>query len=235
MNLTIENLEKLKGFGKKKKFINKHKLLPQFPFNLCISGPTGCGKGVLLLNLILKFIHFDRLYLATKHIDQPQVQMLVKFFEKIEEKCDEQILFVTNDLNEVQEVDEYDGRLQNLVVFDDMQCEKDLNKISSHIIRGRHNGIATICIFQQYTKIPRVIRLNTHYFCIFNSYNKTEERILYNEIGFALPKEKFMEYYRKALAEKYNFFFVDTRSKEKELIYRKNFNEIIVEKNNIPL
>ena len=80
MNLTIENLEKLKGFGKKKKFINKHKLLPQFPFNLCISGPTGCGKGVLLLNLILKFIHFDRLYLATKHIDQPQVQMLVKFF-----------------------------------------------------------------------------------------------------------------------------------------------------------
>ena len=50
--INIDNLKKIKG---KKRYRNKHPLLPQHPFNMLIVGPTNCGKTNMLMNLILKF------------------------------------------------------------------------------------------------------------------------------------------------------------------------------------
>lgn len=229
MKLDIENLEQLKQFSNKKKFRNKHPLLPQFPFNMLIIGPTGCGKGVLLLNLILKFITFDKLYLYSKHIDQPQVQMLISFFNKIKEQTSEDILYVSNDIEDVVSVDDVDSSLQNLIIFDDMILENNLNQVVNFFIRGRHSTCSTIMISQIYMKVPRSIRLNTHYIALFKIPNRREQQIIYGEIGYGLNRNEFKTYFQKAIKEPFDFFFVDTRAKMKQLMYRKNFNYVLVE------
>ena len=229
MKLDVEDLSKLKYFSNKKKFRNRHKLLPQFPFNMIISGQTGAGKTMLLLNLIVKWIVFDKLYLYTKHMDQPAVQMLITFFEKIQAKTGEELLFVSSDIEDVVPVDELDGSIQNLVVFDDFILESNLDTVVDYYVRGRHRNCSNIFLTQIYTKIPRPIRLNTKIFCFF-FFPAKELQILNSEINFCLTKEKFKELFVKAINEKYNFFYVDTTQKKKALMFRKNFNQILIDK-----
>jgi Flp pilus assembly CpaF family ATPase len=51
MKLDIINIDNVKKIKATRKCRNKHPLLPQAPFNMIISGGTGCGKTNLLLNI----------------------------------------------------------------------------------------------------------------------------------------------------------------------------------------
>ena len=75
----------------------------------------------------------------------------------------------------------------------------------------------------------RSIRLNTHYIALFKIPNRREQQIIYGEIGYGLNKDEFKTYFQKAIKEPFDFFFVDTRAKMKQLMYRKNFNYVLVE------
>ena len=44
-----------------------------------------------------------------------------------------------------------------------------------------------------------------------------------------LDKEEFYDLFHKATNEPYQFFFIDTRAKTKELMFRKNFDGIMVD------
>ena len=110
MKLDIPDFSNIKHYTNKKKFRNRHPLLPQWAFNMIISGPTGSGKSWLTYALICKFLVFDKLYLYTRHTDQPGVQMLITFFEKIEKKTGEEILHLENDI-------------ENLIPLDDINPE----------------------------------------------------------------------------------------------------------------
>jgi hypothetical protein len=44
-----------------------------------------------------------------------------------------------------------------------------------------------------------------------------------------LDKEQFYELFHKATSEPYQFFFIDTRAKTTELMFRKNFDGIMVD------
>ena len=221
--INIDNLKKVKG---KKRYRNKHPLLPQHPFNMLIVGQTGCGKTNMLLNLILKFSSFDRLYIFSKHLHQPKMVLLNDIFDKVKEKTDEDILFMSNTLDDLPPVDEMDSELQNLIIFDDMICEPNLTPVVDYFIRGRHSNCSSIFLSQIYTKIPRQIRLNTHYFCFFNTPNRLEINIINNDCNYELEKDDFKNRFKKAVSKKYDFFFIDTKTTNPALKYRKNFNYV---------
>ena len=225
--INIDNLKKIKG---KKRYRNKHPLLPQHCYNMLIVGPTNSGKTGLLLNIILKFSTFDKLYIFSKHLHQPKMVLLNDIFDKVREKTDEDILFMSNTLDDLPEPEELETseKTQSLIIFDDMICEPNLTPVIDYWIRGRHIGLGCSCIFlsQIYTKIPRQMRLNTHYFCFFNTPNRMELNIINNDVNYELDKAECIKRFTKATSIPYSFFFIDTKTTIPQLKYRRNFNYI---------
>ena len=68
--MEIENLgDQL--FAEKELSVNVNFLAPKWSFRMLIIGPSGCGKSNLLMNLITKYLYYDKLFLYSKHLDQP--------------------------------------------------------------------------------------------------------------------------------------------------------------------
>ena len=56
-------------------------LYPTHPVRCIITGPSECGKSVLLTNLILKIINeYDKMYSYTPSLHQDSYQKLIKCF-----------------------------------------------------------------------------------------------------------------------------------------------------------
>ena len=233
MKLDIINIDNLKKV-KQSKYRNRHPLLPQHPFNMLIVGQTNTGKTSFLLNLILRrFIEYDKIYYYGKHLHQPKIQMLVKAFDEIYDKTEDDILEVSNDIRECITPDDIDPEEgQTLMIWDDMIGEKDLSVVEDWYIRGRHSNASCIFISQVYMKVLRPIRLNTHYFVFYGTPNRRELNIIYQENGYNLDKEEFIKRFNQATKVKYNFFLIDNKTTTPELQYRKNFNYIYKLKNN---
>jgi len=69
-----------------RKYKDKDPLAPKWPFRMLITGPSGCGKTNTLLEMILTgFLHFDKIYLYAKNIQQDKYQFLIKTINELEE------------------------------------------------------------------------------------------------------------------------------------------------------
>jgi len=72
-----------------RKYKDKDPLAPKWPFRMLITGPSGCGKTNTLLEMILTgLLHFDKIYLYAKNIQQDKYQFLIKTINELEEKLD---------------------------------------------------------------------------------------------------------------------------------------------------
>ena len=154
---------------------------------------------------------------------------MIEFFDKIEEKTAEKILITANSLDDVIPMEELDDSIQNLIVWDDFIMDPNFHIVSDFLVSSRHKNASNIVLAQHYIRIPRTCRLNTHYFCFYNVGNKRELSLLYGEIGQGIEtQEEFIKTFKKCTKDKYCFFYCDTRTKIKELMYRRNFNYIML-------
>lgn len=228
MKLDIQNCDNLKKIPSSKKYRCKNKLLPQHPYRWIVSGSSGSGKTNMITWYLLKFASYDRLYIYSKHLDQPKFAMLKNFFDKIQERTGEEILFMSNDIEDVVPVDELNENCMNLVLFDDMMMEKQ-HSIVEYWIRSRHKNCSVISLVQKWSQVPRVCRINTNIISLFAVPNKREVNLLYSEVGMGLDKDEWIRKFKKATSDKYSFFHIVPDEKHKALRYRKNFNEIETE------
>jgi len=111
-------------------FINRHVLVPQWPFRLLICGQTGCGKTNLLLNLLFNYLYYNRLYVYAKDLSESSYMFLQEFFDDVHRKLEEdyeiteQIVTFSSNKADIVDVDNLDKEYQNLIVFDDFVTEK---------------------------------------------------------------------------------------------------------------
>ena len=71
--------------------------------------------------------------------------------------------------------------LKNLMIFDDLQLEKQC-KCESYYVRGRHSNVDCFYLAQNYFKLPRqTIRENANFICIFPQDQKNITHI-YNDM-----------------------------------------------------
>ena len=91
-----------------------------------IIGPSGSGKTQLLLNLIvMKWMKWDRLYLIAPNVDDQRCYEVLKDMnEKALKKKGENIIEFITDIDDAPSVEELDGSINNLVVYDDVRQSK---------------------------------------------------------------------------------------------------------------
>ena len=214
----------------KQEFINRHVLAPQWPFRLLICGQTGCGKTNLLLNLLLNYLYYNRLYVYAKDLSESSYMFLQEFFDDVHRKLDEdyeiteQIATFSSNKADIVDLDNLDKEYQNLIVFDDFVTEKDQDRIIELFTRGRKKNVSVIYLTQSYYSTPKDIRLQCNYFMFFNIGSKREVIEIEKDHAIGVTKEEFLEMFKSATEDPYSFMTIDLKTKEKRNKFRKNLD-----------
>jgi len=241
--LTFKNIDSLCKTDKDS--ISKHILIPKQPFRMSIVGFSGSGKTNMVVQLITNKLIVDRLYVVSKHLQQPKMDYMFEYFENLDKKVNQRlnrkkkslvkmnlhrtIQLWTCDLEDLPDPEELDKEYNNVILFDDLMTEKDLRKVETYFIRGRHSNSTCIWLAQSFfTGVPRKVRLNSSHFVLFNAPSKSEIKRISNEVAPDLTQKEFMDLFNRAIEEDYSFFFIDTTQKRKLLKYRKNLDEALI-------
>ncbi len=205
MEISIENYDTLvKQFVDDKLTKVKHEHCPRPPFRMLVSGCSGCGKSNFVINMITKFLSFDKLIICCSTLYQPKYQMLKALFDDADEQVKESLRIklrkvrikskkLTPEQIE-QQVDEIfepicdyyespqqinldflkDTHKQSIVLFDDVLLEPKQKNAVEVFSKGRHCNISVIYITQSFYGTPKLIRNNISIFCIFKTCSKID-------------------------------------------------------------
>ena len=232
--ITIDNYDELvkKTLGNDVKFKKNKYFLPKNPFHSLLIGSTGSGKTSLLLNMLLKWMKFDKVIVCAKMNEEDKYQFLEKFFNDVAKHTKQPVsnFFETyNNLNDLPDVSTYenDGTTK-IIIFDDMVNEKDQNKILDYFIAGRKKGFSCFYLSQRFTNVPKVIRNNCHFYVIYNQRPK-EVNIIHQDLVGDMDLKTFRKVFNICASQKYSFLVIDM-TLPVELKYRKGFDCFYLEK-----
>lgn len=235
--MAVVNLDPLidKVLGKENELLENSFLLPKNPFHSAITGQTGCGKTTLLLNLLLKYYHYSKVYICAKDIKERHYEFIIKFFEQLNQersKAAQQKLPLTDILETFNNLDDMPAAeslpkddLTRIVVFDDWINEPHQDKIEDYYTMGRKRGCSCIYISQRYIEIPKVVRTQTSVFFIFKQ-KKQDVTAIFNDLIDDMPIEKFRELMKRISKIPHGFLTIDR--KETLLKYRIGLDEFLV-------
>jgi len=156
----------------KSNYAQGHSCMSEDVFRMLICGPSNSGKTNTLLHMIYELLEFDKIYLFSKNLHQNKYQdLLQKFDEEINPNVGYEVIEAYGDeIIPLEELPEYN---QKIVVFDDLVCESNQNKIINYFINGQHRNCCVIYLTQTFYKVPKNIRDN----CIFRFLPKENKRI----------------------------------------------------------
>lgn len=228
--ITIKNYD---DFNKlKKEYTNLNPLVPQWPFRLLISSPSGSGKTNLALNLIMEYVYWDRIYVVSKMIASEDKYINLKdWLENLQKKIQKKkhddnivIYHFFDSFSGLPDVDSIDANYQNLILIDDMVTTKNQDQIAEYFIRSRKKNCSIIYLTQSFYKTPKLIRDNCTDFVIFDVGSKRELQEISKTVAFRITYDEFVKLYQKCIAEDYGFIYISTRHHELPLHIRCGFD-----------
>ena len=207
--------------------INITELAPKWAFRLLIIGPSGSGKTNMLVDLLLNHIYYDNIYIYAKDLEEPLYLFLKEFFEKVKNIKGSELRAEFHDTLELPNIDTIDKKKQSLIIFDDFITEKDQSLIKDLFVRGRKKNISTIYLSQSYFDIPRIIRLNSQYFALFDISDKKELRSIADSHSTRVSFNEFQDLYREIMDEPFSFMVIDKVSPHLPLHLRKKWDGLL--------
>ena len=162
-------------------------------------------------SICFELLEYNKILPFSKNLHQNKYQSLLQYSaEKINPSPEVGYEVIEAPDDEIIPLEELPVANQNIVVFDDLVCESNLNSIINYFINGRDRNCCVIYLTQTFYKVPKNIRDNCSHFCIFRFLSRENKRIA-DEIGV------------NATDKKYSFFYYDKPQK----LMKKNFNEDI--------
>jgi len=232
-----------------------HFLLPSPSCRALLIGQSSCGKTNLLLRLLLKdkWLDYNRLYIYSKSLHQPEYKILttclnlgysksdvLKIFETKKGNCDQflETLIKQNKIkisvdsfshsDSIPDPSEIDYEKRNLFVFDDVMNVNNQSKAEDYYTRGRHNNISCFYIAQNYFKLPRqTIRSNANVLILF-SLPKKDLYHIYED--FCSSDMEFCEFQNLFSNKPYEYVVINTELSPAEGKYQVNLNSVYVPK-----
>ena len=221
---------------------SKYANVPKVPFRAIILGPSGSGKSVLLVSLILDIYRdvYERVYVFSPSINHDSIWDPVKKYVKENLKVDlekEQCFFEdykSSDLLKIIDTqtkvtkfmkEQKQKKLYNiLIILDDIADSPEIarhNKLlQSLYVRGRHAGISVVTASQKSFILHPVIRVNATQLFIFRLRNQKELDNIVDELSALADRKTILEIYHMATSEDFNFLYVD--------LMKKNINEMFM-------
>ena len=109
---------------------DKHVAVLPNSVRMIIIGPSGSGKTQLLLNLIMRWMKWNKLYLVALRVDDQRCYEVLKDFNENTSKiAGEGIIEFITDINDAPSVEDLDGSVNNLVVYDDVMLDNQKTQL----------------------------------------------------------------------------------------------------------
>lgn len=147
-------------------------------------GSSGCGKTILLLNMMYKResgLKFKYLYVFSKSLEQRAYSELRKQYENVESEQGEKIAHFYATCEKLIPVN--DRGDNSLVVFDVCLMEEQM-KIKDYYIRGRYKNTACVYLRQSYSRVDiQEIRTNLNVLCVIKQNKHYTKRIYEDFVG----------------------------------------------------
>ena len=214
------------------KYRNPNKLAPQHPFRMSIVGESGSGKSNLVANMILKnILSFDKVIVVARNPDQEIYDLLKERFEAVAEEKDKPLhdfFKIVSRVKDFPKIEDFSGKFQVLIIWDDWLLDNAANKIiDDYYVRSRHKNISNMYLAQSFYSVPKIVRKNSNYFILFRGLNHRDLSLLYQDLGFGIDKDLFIQIYDEATKEKYSWILIDKLTEPKPLRFRKGFNKLL--------
>lgn len=217
----------------------KKGITPRHSFSWIISGASGSGKTQLLLNVLTRkdllgdYFHCIIIFSPTAGELDDTYNALKLPEENFIKTFDVDILQTILDNRKKTITDkgiEWTGKNSRvLLIFDDMIAEKNFLNSQETLMMFtllRHYLCSVVICSQSFKKIPRSIRINANWLCIFPSL-ESEIQIMLDEIcPSGITKKDFRKIIDYCTSGKYDFMNIQNHADPKERI-RKNLSEII--------
>jgi hypothetical protein len=117
-----------------------------------------------------------------------------------------------------------DKAKKNLMIFDDLQLEKQ-NTCEKYYIRGRRSSIDCFCLAQNYFRLPRqTIRENANFIFLFPQDLKNINLIYNDHVSSDMSKEEFRSLYKRACCQPHKFMTINLTSDKLNGKYRVGFD-----------
>lgn len=214
------------------KYRNKNELAPKWPARIIVIAPSGGGKTNIVMNLIMDYLDFDKIYIYVKDLHENKYQFLIPYMQCIEKKyneendCDENIIVYSDDPNDIVELEDLDKKKQNLIIIDDAVLDKKMNeKVVDLFKRCRKRNSTIIYQSQSYFDMEKFIRLNANYLVLLNLNNKRELNEIAKTYACDIEFKQLRKLYEQCTNEPYGFMLIDMETQDKPFMkYRCKFD-----------
>jgi hypothetical protein len=190
-----------------------------------ISGSTGTGKSYFLLDL-LPHMRIDELRIMSSTLDEEPYVSIRDHYEDTDTNIQ-----LSNELDPDMFDIPTDDSLHTVVIIDDPADVPDKQTWREDIVplfkRGRHGGITTIIIDQDFFSLPAEIRKNVDMFVLFRTNNSSALSQLADRFSGVIKPAKFKAYYQDLVNVPYKPLLVDINNPSERLKVRAGLKGIL--------
>jgi len=210
------------------------------PFRMIVVAPSGSGKTNFVVNLIALFSKvrkkkkltkleqemkrmgyeledeegtFSDIHIITRNKDEPLYNYLERMSPDIK---------ITEGMETIPNLDEFNKNENHLVVFDDLVLEKNLRPITEYYIRARKLNVSVIFLSQSYYTIPKNIRINCNYIVILKLSGKRDIKLILSEFTLGVDMKTLIEMYEISTNKKFGTFIINVNAPP-ECMFRNGF------------
>ena len=235
---------------------SRHDDAPSLPTRMICVAPSGSGKTVLLISLILDVYPrcFERIFIfsPTVHVDRQWDAVKKYQAEKLKvDTSKEQLHSNEYDSTALEAIIKQqqavtklakDNNMKKmfgiLIILDDVADDPRITRSSKPVhelfVRGRHNYISTIMSVQKYRALAPLIRVNATDLVVFRLRSLHELNAILEENSAVYGESTLHDMYDIATSKPFGFLYVKLTAKEPRDMFWQNFDARLIPEDSDP-